>query len=186
MLSTLAIHALGLDDLDRFVAYLAVHMAENGRGDTPLFQPQPRTAPWPAAEKRRKLARAWATPVGDSGWGRAWAAFDTAGEAGEIAGHADLRARPERCAEHRALLGVGVARAWRGQGLSRRLVEHALAWAERETALVWIDLNYLSGNAPARALYARLGFRQVATVEDMFRIDGEPVADVFMTLKIRA
>lgn len=55
------------------------------------------------------------------------------------------------------LFDIVVAAAWRGRGIGRRLVEGLLGWAAAQghgEAL----LQVLADNAPARALYASLGF----------------------------
>lgn len=52
---------------------------------------------------------------------------------------------------------VIVRRERRGDGLGRRLVEHALAWAAAE-GMTRVTLLADAGNAPALAFYARLGF----------------------------
>jgi ribosomal protein S18 acetylase RimI-like enzyme len=52
---------------------------------------------------------------------------------------------------------VHVERPWRGQGLGRRLMEAAEAWA-RERGIGQITLNVSARNAPARGLYDSLGY----------------------------
>ncbi|WP_370659674.1 GNAT family N-acetyltransferase [Massilia polaris] len=103
------------------------------------------------------------------------------GRRSAIAGHIDLRARPERAAAHRALLGMGVHRDQRRKGLGVRLIDASMAWARDETGIDWIDLEVLSNNRAARDLYARTGFATVGEMPDMFRIDGEQHAYTFMT-----
>ncbi len=41
-----------------------------------------------------------------------------------------------------------------------------------------------SHNAPGRALYERLGFTEVGTLTDRFRIQGTSIDDVIMTLNV--
>jgi RimJ/RimL family protein N-acetyltransferase len=103
---------------------------------------------------------------------------------GEIAGHVDLRARPEIAAFHRALLGMGVHRDHRRAGLGRQLVEHALAWASITPPLEWVDLDVLSGNLAARRLYERAGFVVTGEVHDLYRIDGESHGSVTMSRRL--
>lgn len=52
---------------------------------------------------------------------------------------------------------------------------------ERERELAWMDLGEFAHNAPARALYAKLGFVEVGTTRDRFRIDGQEIEDIAMT-----
>ena len=168
------------NDLPSFFAYLNDHLADNGVGGTALFMPMPRSASFFPPDKVSAFRAGVETPVGQPGWRRLWLAF---GSDGEIAGHIDLRARPETPAAHRALLGMGVHRNARRQGLGARLIGAARAWAEAQ-ALSWIDLEVLSVNHAARQLYASCDFEQVGEIPDMFRIDGEPLGYTFMTLKL--
>ncbi len=119
-------------------------------------------------------------PVGAAGWRRVWVARD---DDGRIAGHIDLRAQGERPATHRCLLGMGVDRDFRRHGLGLRLIGHAAQWAAQH-GLAWIDLQLLSVNLPAIALYRRAGFIQTGEVPDMFRIDGQQFAYTSMALQL--
>ena len=168
------------DDLPSFFAYLNDHLSDNGRQGTALFMPMARSASFFPPDKEAGFRTGMDTPVGEPGWRRLWLAFD--GD-GEIAGHIDLRARPERPAAHRTLLGMGVHRAARKQGLGACLIEVAAAWAQ-EQGFAWIDLEVLSVNLPARQLYARCGFTQVGELADMFRIDGEALGYTFMARRL--
>ena len=174
----LTIRAAVHTDLAALFAYLNDHLADNGKDGTPLFQPMARSESRLPPEKEAGFITGLGTPVGDPGWRRVWLAFD---DTGAIAGHIDLRARPERPAAHRALLGMGVHRAHRRQGLGARLIDTAMAWAREQAGIDWIDLEVLSSNRVARDLYARSGFALVGEIPDMFRIDGEQHAYTFMT-----
>ncbi|MES2151604.1 MAG: GNAT family N-acetyltransferase [Pseudomonadota bacterium] len=178
----LTVRELGEGELTRFFAYLDDHLSDNGKDGTALFQPLPRADSRLHEDKKAVFEKGLATPLGQPCWRRVWIAVD---DGGDIAGHIDLRARPEPAASHRAQLGMGVHRAFRQRGLGLQLVEVAVAWALAETALAWIDLEVLSGNAPARALYARAGFVKVGELPDMFRINGEALAFTYMSRPLR-
>ena len=87
----------------------------------------------------------------------------------------------EMCIRDR--LGMGVHRLAPRQGLGRVLLASAMDWA-RKQGLEWVDLEVLSINEPARALYRAGGFRQTGEIADMFRIDGEQLAYTLMSLKL--
>src|SRR5664279_2132503 len=110
-----------IDDgnLDAFGRYLEDHLRDNGRDGTPLFQPQSRADAWPLSEKLAQFRIGRTTSVGEPRWRRAWAALDSTGL---IFGHVDLRAHADPGTSHRALLGMGVHRSHRRQGLGRALV----------------------------------------------------------------
>jgi len=177
-----AIRPAGDADLAPFFAYLDDHLRDNGADGTPRFQPLPAGQPRVPAGLRLSFMQGVPTPVAMPGWRRLWLALDARGN---IVGHVDLRARPEAGARHRALLGMGVHRAWRRRGLGRQLVDTALAWATDETGLGWIDLEVLADNAPACALYTRCGFTMVARIADLLRIDGTPCDVAYMTRRVR-
>jgi ribosomal protein S18 acetylase RimI-like enzyme len=156
-------------DLPAFFVYLDDHLRDNGRDGTPLFQPLSRAQSQLPPGLKVAFVEGLAIPVGEPRWRRLWLALD---ERGMIAGHIDLRARPEPLARHRAMLGMGVHRAYRRRGLGAQLVDAAIGWAQSQAALAWIDLEVLSENHPAVGLYLRAGFTMTARIEDMLEIDG--------------
>lgn len=180
-MAALVIRAVAPDDLPALFAYLDDHLGDNGRDGTPLFQPMPRAESCFPVDKRAGFVLGLGTALDAPGWRRGWIAVDAAGA---IRGHVDLRARPERTAAHRCLLGMGVHRDERGQGLGARLLDTALSWAAAQ-GLDWVDLEVLSGNWPARRLYERSGFVQTGEIPDLYRIDGEQHGYVFMSLAVK-
>ena len=168
------------DDLPAFFAYLNDHLSDNGAGGAALFMPMARGASYLPLDKEAAFRAGVETAAGQAGWRRLWLAF---GSDGQIAGHIDLRARPEKSAAHRVLLGMGVHRNARRQGLGARLIGIACAWALAEE-FSWIDLEVLSANINARKLYLRCGFVQVGELDDMFRIDGQAHGYTFMARKL--
>jgi ribosomal protein S18 acetylase RimI-like enzyme len=174
--------SVAASELPALFVYLDDHLQDNGRAGTPLFQPMARADSRFPVDKRAAFAIGLHAEVGAPGWRRAWMALD---EDGAIRGHIDLRARPERAAAHRCLLGMGVHRDARRQGLGERLLDTALAWARTQPGLDWVDLEVLSNNAPARRLYERCGFNFAGELPDLFRIDGETHGYVYMTYRLR-
>jgi len=178
----LTIRPAGEADLAPFFAYLDDHLRDNGANGTPLFQPIAPGQPRLPAGLRIAFIKGIDVPVGQPGWRRLWLAIDPYGE---IAGHVDLRGRPEPAATHRTMLGMGVHRVWRRRGLGRLLLGTAAGWARVDTNIAWIDLEVLSANLPACELYARAGFTTVARVADMLRIGGVSHDLSYMTLRLR-
>src|SRR5690606_7725253 len=105
----LVIRAPAAAEIPRLFAHFGERPADNGR-DGPLHDPRPRSAPTRDAEREQRFAVGLDIAVGEKGWRRAWVAFD---RSGALAGHVDVRGHPEPCTEHRALLGLGVARDFR-------------------------------------------------------------------------
>lgn len=180
MNAALTIRPTERSDLDRFFAYLNDHLSDNGVGQTAKFMPIARADAGFPPEKEAAFRIGVETALGQPGWRRGWIAVTADGR---IAGHIDLRARMEKAAAHRALLGMGVHRDFRRLGVGAALVDVAVAWA-RKQAIAWIDLEVLSVNQAARGLYLRCGFVAQGEIDDMFRIDGEALGYTFMTRKL--
>jgi RimJ/RimL family protein N-acetyltransferase len=60
----------------------------------------------------------------------------------------------------------------------------AIAFAADAEPIHWLDLKVFGHNTPARALYRSLGFVEIGTVADRFRIEGVSIDDVLMTLDV--
>lgn len=169
-------------DLPAFFVYLDDHLRDNGADGTPLFQPLSRAQSQLPPGLKASFVDGLAIPVGEPRWRRLWLALDARGS---IAGHVDLRARPEPGARHRAMLGMGVHRAYRRRGLGAQLLSTAVEWARQQARLKWVDLEVLSENHPAVALYLDAGFTMTARIEDMLEIDGVSHDLSYMTRALR-
>ena len=179
--ASLRIETLAEDDHDAFFRYLGEQLAENGR-DGVYFMPIAPTDAGVPLERQQGFRDGLATAVGEPGWRRGWIARDARGG---VAGHVDLRAHPEPFTGHRCQLGMGVRRDHRRIGLASRLLAHATSWAAAQ-GLKWIDLQVLSANEPAVALYRREGFQIQGGKPDMFVIDGVSLGEIWMARKVTA
>ena len=160
-------------------AHIARHGAESGQGGDVIFRPRSRDEELDEIEAIERHRVGWARPLSEPLWLRSWGLFE--GE--DVVGHLDLHGGRLPAELHRATLGMGLERRARGQGHGRALIEGAIAWA-RDHGLAWIDLGVFAHNAPARALYAKVGFVEVGTTRDQFRVDGTSIDDVAMTLRL--
>jgi ribosomal protein S18 acetylase RimI-like enzyme len=178
--STTLVESLGAGEFAEFIAYLNDHLADNG-GEAGYFQPLPHGQSAFPAERAAPFRSGLEIAVGAKGWRRAWVARSAAGR---IVGHIDLRAHPESFTGHRCLLGMGVDRSCRRAGLGAALIAHARAWAADVTGLEWMDLQVMSQNHAALALYRRAGFEKVGEIDEMFNIDGKAFSYTTMSMRL--
>jgi RimJ/RimL family protein N-acetyltransferase len=73
---------------------------------------------------------------------------------------------------HVGEVGVSVAAAWHGEGIGRRMMERLLDWARDGGVVRKVNLRVRVDNAPAIALYERLGFRTEGRLTRDVRTDG--------------
>lgn len=171
------IEPLTEDHRKAFEAHFARHRAESGAADGPFVPFEPDDPDGPTGWGDARLDG----PLDEPGWHRWWGAFV---EPGEIVGHVDLRGSKLRAGRHRCVLGIGIERAYRGAGLGTRLTQVAIDFCRQAPSIEWLDLYVFAHNAPARRLYERLGFREIGTFVDQFRIGGVSIDDVAMTLPV--
>lgn len=163
-------------DHQRLLQHVKRHRSESGIGGSHFmpFAPGDPTGP-----KGISIDQAfWA--LDQPGWQRWFCAHEVA--SGQIIGHIDLKSDPLRAGLHRCELGIGIENAYRRNGLGRRLMTEAISFVRGNKGIDWIDLRVFANNLPARSLYKSLGFVEVGTVTDRFRIDSERIDDVIMTL----
>ena len=168
-------------DMSDFFTYLTLQIADNGHGDTPLFQPASREDSIVSVATRQRFMQGVSAPLGEPGWRLLWLAKD---ESGRIMGHIDIRPYEDDYCGHRVLLGMGVDRHFRRQGIAQGLLNHAIDYCQNADMIVWLDLNVLSQNIPAKQLYLNNGFDICGEQVDRYRIDGVSVAELMMTLSV--
>lgn len=166
-------------DLPALVAHIARHSSESGSDGDVIFRPRASDAPIDELATIERHQIGWAQPLDEPYWLRTWGAVVD----GELRGHLDLHGGRLPSESHRAMLGMGVERGWRGQGQGRALLATAIAWA-RNAELAWLDLGVFAHNRRARALYAAVGFVEVGITRDRYRVDGTVIDDVAMVLAL--
>jgi len=77
----------------------------------------------------------------------------------QIIGNIDLTGSPRKKLQHTAVVGMGMLKEWRNQGLGTALLQAAIDWAIAHPVLEQLWLQVFHDNAAAIALYSRCGFR---------------------------
>ena len=169
-------------DAPAYFDHMLRHFRESGKDGDPIFHPVVEFESWVKEEQVKKTAEALELPYPRIGWQRIWIAEDSSGR---VLADCLLRSGFMEAAAHRCQYAIGVERPARGKGIGARLSALALDWARAQKGLVWVDLWVATHNAPAIALYKKLGFHVVKNVEDQFRVHGQSVDDTQMALRLR-
>ena len=127
-----------------------------GRTEPALAQAHPRDAAALAAIHVASFNRGWSEPEFEQLLTDRNVIADRAASGRKPVGFIVSR----RAADEAEILSVAVARAWRGRGLSRKLLDlHLRRLAGLGLRAVFLEVD--EDNVPARKLYARAGFLQV-------------------------
>ena len=78
-----------------------------------------------------------------------------------------------------AEFGLMVAASARRRGIGSALIEEAMNWA-RDLGIVRLELTVFPHNAPAIALYRKLGFQEEGILRRRYLIDGRYVDAMLM------
>jgi len=90
----------------------------------------------------------------------------------EVVGWCDLDVRLRETLKHSAILGMGVARSYRGRGIGMQLMERTLLQA-RQKGITRIELMVRVDNERAKKLYDKAGFVVEGLLRRYMRVDGE-------------
>lgn len=93
---------------------------------------------------------------------------------GRIVGVLDFQGDAKVQRAHSGAFGLSVAREWRRCGVATGLLAHLLEWAKGK-GLWRIELEVMSNNLGAVALYERAGFRLEGAKVRAVEVDGEYV-----------
>ena len=104
---------------------------------------------------------------------------------GERVGEMNLRRGTREAFKHAAVLGISVARAWRGKGVGSALLKHAIEWASTYGRLRRIELYVFASNAAAIRLYERFGFVVEGRRKGAVRVGDLFVDDLLMACLIQ-
>ena len=99
----------------------------------------------------------------------------------ELIAIAGLRQEGKSKSRHRAnIWGVYTKEIHRGQGIARQLVDMLIGEAKSNPEITMLDLKVHSLNAPAKALYASLGFTCYGTQQNTLLVNGNYIHEELM------
>ena len=105
---------------------------------------------------------------------------------GKIIGIANIMWSRAIKTKHRASVAIALVREYWNQGIGTALMEELIRIARENEDLLQIELDFIEGNARARALYEKLGFRIVGVKPNAIRLkDGTLLNEYSMIKEIK-
>ena len=99
----------------------------------------------------------------------------------KVVGWCDILPQKNEGYTHCGILGIGVLKGYRGQGLGKRLMEATMN-AARDFGIERVELEVHASNISAVEWYERLGFEHEGVKRKARKIDGEYDDDLVMAL----
>lgn len=105
---------------------------------------------------------------------------------GKIAGNCHIAWSGHLKTRHRASVGIALLREFWNQGIGTRFFEELIRIAEGNENIMQIELDFVEGNARARALYEKMGFRIAGIKPNAIRLkDGTLLNEYSMIREIK-
>lgn len=181
-----SIRMLDVADASAYAMHMDRLFRASGIGDTPIFSVYSHRDRLDISKKIENVTKTWRMPVEEHGWERSWGVFVTSPD-GDLRIIGEVTLMTSRLAptqRHRVLLGIGIESGYRHAGLGQALMVRALDWAKSQSFLKWVDLGVFSHNQNARRLYEKLQFIETGRTIDAFRVEGQSIDDIQMTLDL--
>ena len=175
-----SVRPLAIGDVDTYLRHVREIDAGSGVDGSGHSHAYSESEPFDLGAGRDREVTRWSTEIDDLAWRRVWGLFDQ----GELVGHLSLAGGMLRSELHRVHMGMGIKRSHRRQGGGTSLLGTAIGWARSQPTIDWIDLGVFSDNPGALALYARHGFQVLGRTPDRFRVDGQSLDEISMTLNV--
>lgn len=105
---------------------------------------------------------------------------------GKVAGNCQIMWSKGLKTRHRAAVAVALLKEYWNQGIGTRLFQEMIRIAEGNPNILQMELEFVEGNARARALYEKMGFRIVGVQPNAIRLkDGTLLNEYSMIREIR-
>lgn len=105
---------------------------------------------------------------------------------GKVAGNCMLSWSTGLKTRHRATVAIALLRDYWNQGIGTRLFREMIRICEENEHILQMELDYVEGNARARALYEKMGFRITGVKPNAIRLkDGALLNEYSMVREIK-
>ena len=105
---------------------------------------------------------------------------------GKLAGNCHVMWSKSIKTKHRARIGIALVREFWNQGIGTMMFREMIRIAEENPYILQMELDFIEGNARARALYEKMGFRITGMKPNAIRLkNGKLLNEYSMVREIR-
>ena len=105
---------------------------------------------------------------------------------GKMAGNSRILWKTDIKTRHRANIGIALMSEYWNLGIGTKLFQEMIRIAEENEYILQLELDFIEGNARARALYEKMGFRITGVKPNAIRLkDGTLLNEYSMIREIR-
>lgn len=104
---------------------------------------------------------------------------------GQFVGNIDLTGSKRIRMKHTGMIGMGIQKDWRNQGLGKVLMESIINWAKNESDIEVIWLDVYASNLLGLNLYKNTGFKVSGMIKGFFKHGNEYIDKVQMYQHIK-
>ena len=102
---------------------------------------------------------------------------------GKVAGNCQLSFRTRLKDRHRVSVAIAILQEYWNLGIGTKMFEEMIQIAEKRDGTRQIELDFIEGNARARRLYEKMGFRITGIKPDAIRLKDGTFVNEYMMLK---
>ena len=105
---------------------------------------------------------------------------------GRVVGNCGIRILSGLKTQHRATIGIALISEFWNQGIGTKMFEEMIRFAESKEGVMQLELDFVEGNARARHLYEKMGFRITGVRPNAIRLkDGTLLNEYSMVKELK-
>lgn len=102
---------------------------------------------------------------------------------GKVVGNCEISFFKGMKTKHRASIGIALISEFWNQGIGTKMFEEMIRLAENREDVLQIELEFVEGNARARHLYEKMGFRITGVRPNAIRLKDGTLLNEYMMIK---
>ena len=102
---------------------------------------------------------------------------------GKVTGNCQIAWKNSIKTRHRATVAIALLKEFWNQGIGTKMFEELIRLAEEREEVSQIELDFAEGNARARALYEKMGFRITGVRPDALKLKNGTLLNEYMMIR---